>query len=95
MVRPPKQMAVVTIGHYEYLLPSTAALRVVEAMAQALKVDVDYVDHKRVYTIQEPANVEYRIVRPGEVRAQPEPPPTRPVRALLDVAPEPTIKGRG
>jgi hypothetical protein len=89
-------MAVITVGYEDYLLPADAAMRVIAAMSHAVRVSVDFVDHRQVYTMGDPVDVAYRVVRPGQVCARPAPPPPAPIRGLLPEpeAPVIPIKGR-
>lgn len=47
-------LAVLSIGHQEYLLPMPKALKVVELMQGAPRCDYDYSDAKQIkYTVRE------------------------------------------
>ncbi|MBS0414389.1 MAG: hypothetical protein JSR68_08450 [Proteobacteria bacterium] len=78
----PKQMACVSIGYYEYLVPLEAATKIIALMANAvgLEKDLDHASGNYCYTVRaEQPRIEMTIVRPDDLRfpngspAQPQP----------------------
>lgn len=64
----PQQLAAVRIGYELYLVPAANAAKVVELLAQAVRCRDHYEKNGVEYTIEEPVTLEYRIVRPSQVR---------------------------
>jgi len=63
------QMACLTIGHYDYLLPSAKAMKVAELMQDAFECREHYDDGAYVYEVKaNQPSVEFKLVRPGQVR---------------------------
>lgn len=82
----PKQMACVSIGYYEYLVPLEAATKIIALMANSvgLEKDFDRASGAYCYTVKaEQPRIEMTIVRPDDLRfpngqpAQPRPAPRR------------------
>lgn len=63
-----QQLAAVRIGYRFYLLPAANAAKVVELLSQGIECDDHYGDGEMTYTIGKPIELEYRIVRPSQVR---------------------------
>lgn len=64
-------MCAVKIGYHEYLMPASVGMKVVQLLQSAFEVDMNW-DEERSYTVKEPVNVEFRSVRPNQIR-MPEP----------------------
>ncbi|MDH1333234.1 hypothetical protein N5D77_05910 [Comamonas thiooxydans] len=64
------QMACLTIGHYDYLLPSAKAMKVAELMQDAFECREHYDGGtSSVYEVKaDQPNVEFKLVRPNQVR---------------------------
>ena len=77
------QMACLTIGHCDYLLPSAKAMKMVELMQDAFECREHY-DGGTSYVYEVKADqprVEFKLVRPSQVRmpqAEPAPMPAEP-----------------
>lgn len=78
----PVQMACLTIGHYDYLLPADKAMKVAELMQHAFDCDKSYEDRGYVYTPTDQPRVEFALVRANQVRA-PKSPTMPPKQRLL------------
>ena len=80
----PVQMACLTIGYKQYLLPSAKAMKVAELMQDAYECDQHYDDHELVYEVQpEQPRVAFALVRPAQVRmphGEPVPTPKKLLR---------------
>lgn len=86
----PVQMARLTIGYQNILLPADKAMKVAEALQHAVKVERSWGDRAEVFTVEEePLGVEFSLVHPSQIRmpsGEPYPmpkagaalPPTRP-----------------
>lgn len=68
------QMACLSIGYRNYLMPADKAMKVAELMQSAFECDKDWVDHDHVYQAKEQPSVEFAFVKPHQVR-QPAPAP--------------------
>ncbi len=64
----PTQMARLTIGYQEYLMPSDKAMKVAELMQHAIACESNFEGTGYVYTAKEQPNVEFSLVRPNQVR---------------------------
>lgn len=64
-----QQLAVVNIGYVNVLLPMTKALKIVEALQGAVRVDNDFDRHNGnyVYQIRENLEVELKMVKPSQI----------------------------
>lgn len=73
------QLAVVNIGYTHVLLPMTKALKIVEALQGAVRVDNNYDGHKGqfVYDLRESLEVELKMVKPSQIRGGTITPPKR------------------
>lgn len=84
--KPAQQMAYLTIGHSNFLLEASKAMKVAELMQYAVDADWNYVSRgDDYYTAGEPARVEFRLVRADQVRmpqGEPAPVPTARQRLL-------------
>lgn len=85
MSRPPTkavQMACLTIGYTDYLLPSAKAMKVAELMQEAVECRSGYDGMQAEYRLTEkPVNVAFTLVRPNQVRmphGEPMPVPAKP-----------------
>ena len=89
------KMAVVEIDHRIYLLPAAAALRIVEALGDAVEVDERYGEDGYEYVLRERApSVTYKLVRAPQLRARPRPERERqPELRLLPAPGKPCIGG--
>jgi hypothetical protein len=62
-------MACLQIGYQSLLLPSDKAMKVAEALQQAVQADRNWEGHQVVYTVnEEPLDVQFALVRPNQVR---------------------------
>lgn len=79
----PIQMACVTLGFEQYLLPVKAAMDVLEAMQQAVPCRVRYDDDRTYHVEQRVPNVEYTLVHRSQIRVVDDVPvsPEAPQRA--------------
>lgn len=81
----PTQMACLTIGYSDYLMPSDKAMKVAELMQHAIACNSNFEGTGYVYTAKETPNVEFSLVRPNQVRmphGEPVPMPTARQRLL-------------
>ena len=63
------QMACLTIGYTDYLLPSAKAMKVAELMQEAVECRSGFDGMQADYTLlQRPVNVAFTLVRPNQVR---------------------------
>lgn len=58
-----QQMAVVSLGYRDYLLPQASALKVLDLMSQALEVDSTYSGSKLRYRVGEAPDVSLVVVK--------------------------------
>lgn len=76
------QMACLTIGYTEYLLPAAKAMKVAELMQDAFECDHRYDERDFVYVVQpDQPRVAFALVRPNQVRmpqSDPTMPPAKP-----------------
>lgn len=80
----PTQMACLTIGYQDYLMPSDKAMKVAELMQHAIACESNFEGTGYVYTAKEQPNVEFSLVRPNQVRMpQGEPMPVPAPRQWL------------
>lgn len=80
------QMACLSIGYHEYLMPADKAMKVAELMQAAFNCRHDFdVKDGRVYRVEEEQpDVAFTLVRAGQLRMPAgEPMPTGPVRQKL------------
>ncbi|WP_423458001.1 hypothetical protein [Ottowia sp. VDI28] len=68
--KPAAQMAYITIGYSHFLMDASKAMKVAELMQHAVNTEWNYrpsadQDH---YTVGEPVNVEFRLVRANQIR---------------------------
>ena len=67
--KPAQQMAYLTIGHSNFLLDASKAMKVAELMQYAVDADWNYVSRgDDYYTAGDPARVAFRLVRADQVR---------------------------
>jgi hypothetical protein len=68
--KPAPQMAYITIGHSDFLLDASKAMKVAELMQHAVDAKWDYYrsEGKDTYIAGDPARVEFRLVRADQVR---------------------------
>ena len=67
--KPAPQMAYITIGHSDFLLDASKAMKVAELMQHAVSADWNYSrTDKDTYTASGPVNVAFRLVRPDQIR---------------------------
>lgn len=78
----PVQMACLTIGHYDYLMPAAAAMKVAELMTNAFECDRDYGERDYSYTPKDQPRVSFSLVRPNQVRVPPGTPASTVPRLL-------------
>ena len=78
----PVQMACLTIGYSDYLLPADKAMKVAELMQHAFGCEENYEDCGRTYTPTDQPRVEFALVRANQVRA-PKSPTMPPKQRLL------------
>lgn len=78
--KPGQQMAYITIGFDSFLMESSKAMKVAELMQHAVQARLSYAENTGdyLYTANGPVNVEFKLVRPDQVR-MPDVEP-RPVR---------------
>ena len=63
------QMACLSIGYTDYLMPATKAMKVAELMQAAVECDQRYTGQEMVYEVQpEQLRVAFVLVRPSQVR---------------------------
>ncbi|WP_314971740.1 hypothetical protein [Comamonas testosteroni] len=63
------QMACLTIGYTQYLLPSAKAMKVAELMQDAFECEQDFTGHEMKYEVQpDQPRVAFALVRPSQVR---------------------------
>lgn len=62
-----QQFAVVNIGYVHVLLPMTRALKIIEALQGAVRVDNDFKDGNFVYQLRENLEVELKMVKPSQI----------------------------
>lgn len=78
----PAQLACLTIGFTDYLLPSAKAMKVAELMQDAVECSTGYDDRQQTYTVRDRSvNVAFALVRPNQVRmpnGEPVPVPAKP-----------------
>lgn len=81
------QMAHMRIGHVSILLPADKAMKVAEALQHAVSASREY-DHGYAYIVEEePLQVEFALVSPGQIRMPSgEPYPMPKARAALPPA---------
>lgn len=60
-------LACLTIGYQRYLMPQDKAMKVAELMQHSVTCAVDY-DEGFVYTPEEAPDIQFALVRPGQVR---------------------------
>lgn len=67
--KPTAQMAYLTIGHGNFLMEASKAMKVAELMQHAVNAEWDWKHEGRDYryTIGNPTNVEFRLVRADQV----------------------------
>ncbi|MCP8465221.1 hypothetical protein NK553_14815 [Pseudomonas sp. ZM23] len=78
-----QQLCVVTVNYECYLLPQGDALKVIDIMSRAAKVQQDYSDGDFKYIVGESPRAELTVVRPGQLvmpKAAAEPVTQRPRR---------------
>ena len=76
------QMACLTIGFTQYLLPSAKAMKVAELMQDAFECEQDFTGHEMKYEVQpEQPRVAFALVRPSQVRMPHEEPMPAPSKA--------------
>lgn len=67
-------MCIVTIGYQHLLMPATEGMKVVALLANAIDVDYDRENLRRVgYVVNEPAQVRFETVTADQIRARPDP----------------------
>lgn len=70
----PVQMACLSIGFNDYLLPADKAMKVAELMQSSFSCDKRYADRGHQYTPREQPNISFEFVKASQVR------PDEPVR---------------
>ena len=71
-----QQLCIVTFNYERYLLPQADALKVIDIMSRAARVDMDYLGDDIKYIVGESPSAELSMVRPGQLvmpRAASEP----------------------
>ncbi len=78
-------MAYLTIGFSSFLMDASKAMKVAELMTHAVEADWNYSrGGADTFTAKDQAKVEFRIVRPDQIRMpEGEPAPIRPTRQRL------------
>lgn len=78
----PVQMACLTIGHYDYLVPAASAMKIADLLQDAFECERDWEDSGQRYTVKtEQPRVAFALVRPNQLRmpqGDPVPVPTKP-----------------
>lgn len=72
-VKSPVKMAVVSINHDCYLLPADKAMKLLDLMQDAVRVDKDYDSHdgySLTYFVRDEPKVELYMVKPSQLRRQ-------------------------
>ena len=87
--KPAPQMAYITIGHSDFLLDASKAMKVAELMQHAFDCDKSYEDRGYVYTPTDQPRVEFALVRANQVRA-PKPPTMPSKQRLLTLSTPPS-----
>lgn len=64
----PVQMACLTLGYRDYLMPSEKAMKVAELMQHAIERESHFDGSGYVYTAKDQPQVEFALVRPNQVR---------------------------
>lgn len=64
----PAQMACLTIGYTNFLMPADKAMKVAELMQAAFECEKDFGDHDFLYHPKEQPRVEFTFVKPKQVR---------------------------
>lgn len=64
----PVQMACISIGYEDYLMPADKAMKVAELMQSAFQCRKGYEDRGHTYTPGEQPRVEFAFVKPSELR---------------------------
>ena len=83
--KPAQQLAYLTIGHSNFLLDASKAMKVAELMQHAIECESNFDGTGYVYTAKDQPNVEFSLVRPNQVRmpqGQPMPMPAPRQRLL-------------
>jgi len=63
-----QQLCVVTLGYERFLLPQGDALKMIDIMSRAAKVDIDYTTSGGLkYLVRETPDAELTVVRPGQL----------------------------
>ena len=66
--KPAQQLAYLTIGHSNFLLDASKAMKVAELMQHAIECESKFEGTGYVYTAKDQPNVEFSLVRPNQVR---------------------------
>lgn len=69
--RKPQQLAALRIGYQVLLVPAANAAKVVELLSEAVETRERY-DDSAYYTIERPVEIGFSLVRPSQVRREPE-----------------------
>lgn len=69
MTKRPQQSCVVTIGHYSYVMPMAAGLKLVDIMAKAAPIERTYESGRKKWVLRTPSAVEVgcELVRPEDI----------------------------
>lgn len=78
----PVQMACLTIGYCQYLLPAAKAMKIAELLQDAFECHQDYRELEQFFEVHpDQPRVAFVLVRPNQVRmphGEPVPAPTKP-----------------
>jgi hypothetical protein len=89
--RKPQQLAALRIGYQTYLVPAANASKAVELLGEAIEVDDHYGDDI-TYSLGKPIRLEYKLVRPSQVR-RPADAEDEPIRLPLRITKQSGIAG--
>jgi len=84
--KPPQQMAYLTIGHGNFLMEASKAMKVAELMQHAVNAEWDWRRESRDmhYIVGDHTNVEFRVVRADQIHMpKGEPSPFQPAKPKL------------
>lgn len=62
-----QQMAVVTLGYRDYLLPQASALKVLDLMSQAVEVESEFSTRKMRYRVGEAPEVSLVVIKSDQL----------------------------
>lgn len=69
MATPNKPMCCVMVGYQALLMPADKGMKLVELLQYAVECEHGWGDRDHTYTVGEQPRVEYRMVKPGQIRS--------------------------